>query len=455
MTGPALPIALIVLLVALAGAFIVINGLGGRRRSGSDAARGHPNRSRGSERDVDDRTTRPIPPPGPPPRRDPGGVPDVGDPATRVGFPDPEDAWDDANHHTASHHAAGHHTASQDTPDDPDGLWDILPGQDRSADETAKVYTPPAPNPSSRAAGTSDDAATTRTATRHDQQDRGRAEREPVDRETVDDAWGDLASEAPTMRHPAAPADPPTTPAWLQEEASDPGQPPLRLTAVARTRAGRKGPNEDAFVVTDGLLAVADGVGGHAAGQVAATLAVSSVAGDRPQHALDPNAALRRAVARANQVVRDRPREQPDLAGMACTLDVVVLGRRAATGATLTIAHVGDSTVWLQPGRGRPRQVTHPHSIAGGPLLNAIGQHETAAPDICQEAVAAGDRIIMATDGLTKVFTVEQLDGLFTELGQSPPEAAADALLAAAVARGTRDDTTIVVADLAAEPATR
>ncbi|CAO5247360.1 protein phosphatase 2C domain-containing protein [Frankia sp. AgKG'84/4] len=231
---------------------------------------------------------------------------------------------------------------------------------------------------------------------------------------------------------------------------------PLRLAAAGRTRRGKRGgPNEDAFVVVDGLLAVADGVGGEAAGQIASTLTVTTVAGFRPQYAEDPLEGLRKAVERANRVVRTRAREEPTWLGMACTLDVVILGRQRSTGEYLTVAHVGDSSVWLQPGRGRPRALTTPHAIRNGPLLNAVGLADEIEADIFSEPVRAGDRVVLASDGITKVMTPEQLDGLMSELGSSPPERAADALVEAALLAGARDDTTIVVADLVSEPTGR
>jgi PPM family protein phosphatase len=242
----------------------------------------------------------------------------------------------------------------------------------------------------------------------------------------------------------------------VADEPTQATPPSLRLAAAGRTRRGKRGgPNEDAFVVSDGLLAVADGVGGEAAGQIASTLAVTTVAGFRPQYAADPAEGLRRAVERANRIVREKPLEQPTWLGMACTLDVVVLGRRQETGETLTVAHVGDSSVWLQPAKGRPRKLTTDHAIKNGPLLNAIGRADDVDVDVICETVRAGDRVVLASDGITKVMTPEQLDGLFTELGHLPPERAADALVEAALLAGARDDTTIVVADLVSEPVPR
>ncbi len=256
---------------------------------------------------------------------------------------------------------------------------------------------------------------------------------------------------------PTAPASPgPSGEQLVADEPDVSTSAPLRLAAAGRTRRGKRGgPNEDAFVVVDGLLAVADGVGGEAAGQIASTLAVTTVASFRPQYAADPRDGLRGALERANRTVREKPLEEPSWHGMACTLDVVVLGRQQDTGKTLFVAHVGDSSVWLQPGRGRPRRLTTPHAIKNGPLLNAIGLNEEVELDLLEEPVRAGDRVVLASDGITKVMTPEQLDGLMMELGTLSPERAADALVDAAMIAGARDDTTIVVADLVADASPR
>ncbi|MBL7519571.1 serine/threonine-protein phosphatase, partial [Frankia sp. CNm7] len=265
--------------------------------------------------------------------------------------------------------------------------------------------------------------------------------------------WDPAAQTAP-----AGPVDTAvvSTGPYVADEPEQFSAPPLRLSAAGRTRRGKRGgPNEDAFVVSDGLLAVSDGVGGEAAGQIASTLTVTTVAGFRPQYAADPREGLRAAVVRANKVVRERPKNEPSWRGMACTLDVVVLGRQEQTGRTITVAHVGDSTVWLQPAKGQPRQLTTPHAITGGPLLNAIGLADEVEMDLFQVEVSAGDRVVLSSDGITKVMKPEQLHGLLSQLASDPPERAADALVEAALLAGARDDTTIVVADLVHEPAPR
>jgi serine/threonine protein phosphatase PrpC len=341
-------------------------------------------------------------------------------------------------------------------------------GYDRDGDPDATGWTPPPATPPHQVPPYEDE----RDATRYYDSDTGDFPiapptttyvaqsavplAEPVRRAATGDQRWESSPSAATYPHAASPAPREQTADLVATEPEQTTAAPLRLAAAGRTRRGKRGgPNEDAFVVVDGLLAVSDGVGGEAAGQIASTLTVTTVAGFRPQYAEDPLEGLRKAVERANRVVRKRAREEPTWLGMACTLDVVILGRQQSTGEHLTVAHVGDSSVWLQPGRGRPRALTTPHAIRNGPLLNAVGLADEIEADIFTEPVRAGDRVVLASDGITKVMTPEQLDGLLGELGSEPPERAADALVEAALLAGARDDTTIVVADLVSEPAGR
>jgi serine/threonine protein phosphatase PrpC len=349
-----------------------------------------------------------------------------------------------------------------------DGGW---PADDRDPDATGWA-PPPSGAPHPRAAGTGPTPVGGQDAAPTVEDDAWNlpAGRDSHQQPAAPASWLDAApppAEPPPPAAPLAPAAAPSAPAeaatvtatagpYVADEPEHFSSSPLRLAAAGRTRRGKRGgPNEDAFVVVDGLLAVADGVGGEAAGQIASTLAVTTVAGFRPQYADDPSEGLRAAVVRANKMVRERPKAEPSWRGMACTLDVVVLGRQEQTGRTITVAHVGDSTVWLQAGKGEPRQLTTPHAITGGPLLNAIGLADEVEMDLFQVAVQAGDRVVLSSDGMTKVMKPEQLYGLLHQLANDPPERAADALVEAALLAGARDDTTVVVADLVPEPAPR
>lgn len=434
--SPVVPITLILVLLVGALVFMVLSSRSGRSdfdasRQPSHSRRARPNHGTRRSDSLLDREDSELAPPD-------GLVPGFGPAASTAAPDEATSAWGGDVTRVP--------TGGPDGP--PDGLEPVTSRSPLSdPDRTGWTEPPIDPPPTFSTSGQDDATMIVTTPPRPPSEDFGRSSR------------------------PSRPSPPPTAQAWdddalagspesagglVAQEPVVTTAPALRLAAAGRTRRGKRGgPNEDAFVVADGLLAVADGVGGEAAGQIASTLAVTTVAQFRPQYAADPREGLRQAVARANTVVREKPAEQPSWLGMACTLDVVVLGRQRETGERLTVAHVGDSSVWLQPDRGRPRKLTTPHAMHNGPLLNAVGLGDEIDADLIEEPVKAGDRVVLASDGITKVLSPEQLDGLLTELGKEPPERAADALVEAAALAGARDDTTIVVADLVPDPTSR
>ena len=483
MKSSLLPIMLIVILVVGATVFVVLSSRSGRTMYGADnpppvtPPSRRPSRGRPSSGRRQARQAAPAPPPDDGYYTDPADlVPGLGSraapPPPRAGAAPAPDA--DARGVDPALGQAWRDDVTTQVPTD--GGWPV--DDDRDPDATGWAPPPsgaphpvPADAPPSRAAQPPT-AADREAATAAEDA----AWTVPAHRDGPEAPWEAPLPVAEPAYSPPQPATPPPAPAapppapapvdetvaistagpYVADEPDRPSAPPLRLAAAGRTRRGKRGgPNEDAFVVVDGLLAVSDGVGGEAAGQIASTLAVTTVAGFRPQYSADPREGLRAAVVRANKMVRERPKSEPSWRGMACTLDVVVLGRQEQTGRTLTVAHVGDSTVWLQPGKGEPRQLTTPHAITGGPLLNAIGLADDVEMDLFQVAVEAGDRVVLSSDGMTKVMKSEQLYGLLHQLANDPPERAADALVEAALLAGARDDTTVVVADLVPEPAQR
>ena len=104
-----------------------------------------------------------------------------------------------------------------------------------------------------------------------------------------------------------------------------------------------------------GVFVVADGVGGHAAGEIAAEIAVDVIRGSK----LDGEAAVREAIARANNRIFETAAERPELSGMACVLTLAV-----AVGDELIIGHVGDSRLYLI-WEGSIRKLTADHSPVG------------------------------------------------------------------------------------------
>jgi serine/threonine protein phosphatase PrpC len=222
------------------------------------------------------------------------------------------------------------------------------------------------------------------------------------------------------------------------------------------------------------LFGVADGLGGHAAGDVAARLAVDTViaaASTATAHdtiarfAADPSVDHRRdvcdlldsAVRDAHRAVREGGESDPNRRDMGTTLDVVLLVRDRAI-----VAHVGDSRVYLL----RPTthlQLTHDHkrydgmrSSSGGtpptsvpgPLSNSIGQQGELVVDILFAEMASGDRLLVGSDG-----TFSNIPGenrLYTPGELASVETCAARLIDDAQQSANHDDASIVVIDVTA-----
>lgn len=236
----------------------------------------------------------------------------------------------------------------------------------------------------------------------------------------------------------------------------------LRLDAALVSVTGARPENEDAAFAGSDLLVVADGVGGNVGGAVASALAVEAV---RAVVALTgaPHTAggLRAAVESANARLAHAVAADPGLAGMATTLTAVTV-----SGDRLELAHVGDTRAYLLRD-GRLRQLTedqtvvqslvdaglisvdmartHPlRSVLLGALHGADGdlQHVTVAG----EQARSGDRLLVCSDGLSGVVEPSLVERVLA--AEPAPAAAASRLVRAALAAGTHDDVTVVVADV-------
>lgn len=210
-----------------------------------------------------------------------------------------------------------------------------------------------------------------------------------------------------------------------------------QATHVGLVREG----NEDALLVLaeSSVVAVADGLGGHAAGEVASALAVeslrASLAGLDGAEQVDVGRILGAALVQASEVVADAGRE-PSRSGMGTT--AVVAHVRPGT---VWIGHVGDSRAYLLSG-GELTQLTTDHQSLGR-ITQALGLGRVE-PDLLEAAVSPGDRLLLCTDGLTNTTD----DGeIARRLGAGEPQQACDALVAAALAGGGVDNVTVVVVD--------
>lgn len=241
--------------------------------------------------------------------------------------------------------------------------------------------------------------------------------------------------------------------------------------AVARDKGSRRSSYEDAALLAPeiAVFAVADGMGGHQAGEVAARIAIESVrrvlAGRESQRVIEtyvgrPDldsrravfATLRRAFEDANRDVRDDAAKDATHGGMGTTLDLVWLARDHAF-----VAHAGDGRVYLARARAM-LQLTQDHSMhanlratpggstpRGSGLTNAIGLSDALTVDTLFVDLGRGDRLLVCSDG---VHGQVEGEGELAELLRSgAPEHSSRALVGRAGEQG-RDNATAVVIEI-------
>lgn len=229
----------------------------------------------------------------------------------------------------------------------------------------------------------------------------------------------------------------------------------MRLVVGAATDVGRvREGNEDAYLVDDtiGLVAVADGMGGHRGGEVASATAIEAL-----RAAIGAGRPLREAVEDANRAVFDKAQTDDSLRGMGTTITAATL----AAGGTLLIGHVGDSRAYLLRD-GELRQITTDHSLveelvrdgrltpdeaAVHPqrsiITRALGIDASVEVDVYPVELRAHDVLLFCSDGLTGML---QPDLIAAELRrEDDPARAATKLVDAANASGGEDNITVVV----------
>ncbi|MFN8099679.1 MAG: protein phosphatase 2C domain-containing protein [Dermatophilaceae bacterium] len=226
----------------------------------------------------------------------------------------------------------------------------------------------------------------------------------------------------------------------------------------AATHAGhRRAGNEDSALATYPLFLVADGMGGHAAGEVASAIAVATLAELGPHEPALP--ALLEQITTANARIRANARE-PGRWGMGTTLTGIV----ALADGHWAVVNVGDSRVLLARG-GELRQLTTDHSevqdlvqlgvlapneAAVHPMRHVITRSLGADDDVDIDhqrlRLVPGDRVLVCSDGLTDDVPADEIYWVLdTAAG---PQEAADALVTAALTHGGRDNVTVVVVDV-------
>ena len=198
------------------------------------------------------------------------------------------------------------------------------------------------------------------------------------------------------------------------------------------------------------IVAVADGMGGAAGGEVASATAMAS--------AISTSGNPTQRIVAANEAVFARSREQPDLAGMGTTLTLVML----TDDGVATVGHVGDSRAYLLRGR-KIEQLTSDHTIVAewvalgaispedaqthprrGMLTRSVGVAPEVGVDEFEVKLKPKDRLILCSDGLNAMGPDKEIRSLG---GSGTVEASAWALVEAANQAGGHDNITVVAVD--------
>lgn len=217
--------------------------------------------------------------------------------------------------------------------------------------------------------------------------------------------------------------------------------------------------NEDAFHAGSCLLAVADGVGGHAAGELASATIIAALAplGDTcPGY--DLVGRLHEAVDEGNAAIARRIADDPTLQGMSTTLTAILLGGRhycllnigdsrtyLLRDAALEQLTRDDSYVQLLIDQGHISQEAAGRHPQRNLVLRALTGEAVMEPAMTVHEAKAGDRFMLCSDGLTDVVGHPVLADV---LAAGEPQECVDRLIALAIEAGTRDNVTVIVADV-------
>jgi len=237
----------------------------------------------------------------------------------------------------------------------------------------------------------------------------------------------------------------------------------MRWTQVTDTGLIRK-INEDSLHVSPeiGLLAVADGMGGHRAGEVASDMALQILERELAQRLWKgelPEKALVDSVEHANISIYELSMRNQELRGMGTTITACLIWK-----GSMFVAHVGDSRAYLMRKDGIS-QLTRDHSLVqellrnGGineeqallhphrnVLTRALGTEKSVKVDLYRTGIVSGDLLLLCTDGLTRYLDQKEL----LSVVQSSPDidTAARNLLSKALQCGGADNITIILAEL-------
>ncbi len=227
---------------------------------------------------------------------------------------------------------------------------------------------------------------------------------------------------------------------------------------VGRVREG----NEDSYYVDTPLFVVADGMGGHLAGDVASATAVEIIQTKRSDVRADNPESLAAIVREANRAIYSRAADDPALRGMGTTCTMLMLD-----DATGQIAHVGDSRAYLYR-NGELSQLTDDHTLVGrlvregklepdeaerhpqrSIITRALGVDEDVQVDLFSVEVGDGDRLLLCSDGLSSMVRSDRITEVLA--AGADAQTTAERLVDAANEAGGEDNVTVVVIDVGAE----
>jgi PPM family protein phosphatase len=238
----------------------------------------------------------------------------------------------------------------------------------------------------------------------------------------------------------------------------------LELRAAAVTDAGRvRSVNQDRFlIVADRIYVVADGMGGHRGGEVAAQMTVEALGTNTDS--IQSTSDLVTRLEQTNQAVLNRSNDDPELRGMGTTVTAVALFNPSAKNPVLSVINVGDSRTYRMRA-GELEQLTEDHSVVAelmrtgrlspeearghrqrSVLTRAVGVEPTLEADTLEVLVNRGDRFLLCSDGLYTEVPDLRTAAVLRQLGN--PADAAKELVRLALQNGGRDNVTVLIIDV-------
>lgn len=237
----------------------------------------------------------------------------------------------------------------------------------------------------------------------------------------------------------------------------------MRIETGVRTDVGRvREGNEDSYLMDEPLFGIADGMGGHAAGEVASSTAVEALSsGAARANAEDPES-LVALIKEANRAIFEKATTDDSLHGMGTTCTLVLIDAHK-----IHLAHVGDSRAYLSRD-GDLLRLSEDHTLVGrmvregqlteeeaakhpqrSMITRSLGIDSDVRVDLRSFDVRDGDRIMLCSDGLTSMVGEDTIKRVLQQ--KKSPQGAADELVDLANEAGGEDNITVVILDLSAD----